>query len=102
MCFSFILLSFPCAPPPPPKQAYLTVTDSFGASTTSNKVSINALACSSPPVAKLSGGALSMSCGGTTKLDGKFGCVGHLQAGWLWMCGSGTTCLCQALRLTLC
>lgn len=56
-------------------QAYLTVTDSQGESSTSNPVSITIKPCSQPPVAKLSGGAvLSMSCSSTAKvgLDGEY------------------------------
>lgn len=61
-----------CAPSLSPPQAYLSVTDSNGASTTSDAVSIAVKACGQPPVAKLSGGStISMSCTGTAKLDGK-------------------------------
>lgn len=61
-------------------QAYLTVTDTQGASTTSSQVTITAQTCNLAPVAKLSGGALSMSCGGTVKLDGESGRSISVQA----------------------
>jgi hypothetical protein len=52
--------------------ATLIVSDTQGAvSSPSPKVSLSALPCGLPPVAKLSGGALTMSCGGSTKLDGE-------------------------------
>jgi hypothetical protein len=58
-------------------QAYLTVTDSQGESSTSNPVSITVKPCSQLPVAKLSGGAvltMSSPCSGTAKvgLDGEY------------------------------
>lgn len=52
--------------------ATLVVVDTQGVqSPPSPKVSLSALACGLEPVAKLSGGSISMSCGGTDKLDGE-------------------------------
>jgi hypothetical protein len=61
-------------------QASLTVTDSEGESSTAGPVSITVKSCGQPPVAKLSGSALTLKCGGSTTLDGEQCLVQHFKA----------------------